>query len=63
MAKIKLNLSSLTIPQKLAKAQQIVTAVGEVATFATPSPPLDTLYHRVLYVKSYWRLDGGTGGT
>ena len=43
MAKIKLNLSSLTIPQKLAKAQQIVTAVGEVATFATPSPPLASI--------------------
>ena len=40
MAKIKLNLSTLSIPQKLGKAQQIVAALTGNASFATPSPGL-----------------------
>jgi hypothetical protein len=40
MAKIKLNLSTLSIPQKLAKAQQIIAALTGNASFATPSPGL-----------------------
>jgi len=40
MAKIKLNLSSLSIPEKLGKAQQIVAALTGNANFATPSPSL-----------------------
>lgn len=40
MAKIRLNLSTLSIPQKLAKAQQIVTALTGNGSFATPSPAL-----------------------
>jgi hypothetical protein len=40
MAKIKLNLSTLSIPHKLGKAQQIVAALTGNASFATPSPSL-----------------------
>jgi hypothetical protein len=40
MSKIKLNLSSLTVPQKLAKAQQIVSALTGNGSFPTPSPAL-----------------------
>jgi hypothetical protein len=40
MAKIKLNISTLAIPQKLGKAQQIVAALTGNASFATPSPSL-----------------------
>jgi Fibronectin type III domain len=43
MPKIKLNLSSLSIPQKLAKAQQIVAALTGNAGFSTPSPALATI--------------------
>lgn len=40
MPKIKLNLSSLSIPQKIAKAQQIVTALTGNVSFPTPAPAL-----------------------
>jgi hypothetical protein len=40
MAKIRLNLRSLTIPQKVAKAQQIVTSLTGNTSFPTPSPAL-----------------------
>ncbi len=40
MAKIRLNLRSLTIPQKVAKAQQIVTSLTGNVSFPTPSPAL-----------------------
>lgn len=40
MAKIRLNLSRLTIPEKIAKAQQIVTALTGNTSFPTPSPSL-----------------------
>jgi len=40
MAKIKLNLSRLSVPEKIARAQQIVTALTGNADFASPQPPL-----------------------
>ncbi len=40
MAKIRLNFSRLPVPQKIAKAQQIVTAITGNANFPTPSPVL-----------------------
>ena len=40
MPKIKLNLSSLSIPQKIAKAQQIIAALTGNTSFPTPSPAL-----------------------
>lgn len=41
MAKTRLNLSSLTIPEKIAKAEQIVTGMTtNLARFHTPSPTL-----------------------
>jgi len=40
MAKIKLNLSTLSIPEKLGKAQQIVAALTGNVSFPTPSPSL-----------------------
>ncbi|HMH42776.1 MAG TPA: fibronectin type III domain-containing protein [Pyrinomonadaceae bacterium] len=43
MSKIRLNLSKLTIPQKLAKAQQIITALTGNAGFPTPSPTLSNI--------------------
>ena len=43
MAKIKLNLSRLPLPEKIHKAKQIVTAMTGNANFPTPVPPLATL--------------------
>jgi hypothetical protein len=43
MAKIKLNLSTLSIPEKLGKAQQIAAALTGNASFATPSPSLSNI--------------------
>jgi hypothetical protein len=40
MGRIKLNLKSLSIPEKLARAQQIVTALTGNAHFPTPHPTL-----------------------
>jgi hypothetical protein len=40
MPKIKLNLSKLTVPEKLAKAEQIVLKMTGNANFPTPSPSL-----------------------
>lgn len=40
MAKIRLNLSGLSIPQKLAKVQQIITALTGNTSFPTPTPTL-----------------------
>ena len=40
MSRIKLNFRRLTIPEKIAKAQQIVTALTGNASFPTPSPAL-----------------------
>jgi hypothetical protein len=42
MSKIKLNLSSLTIPQKLAKAELITSSLTGNASFPTPPPALAT---------------------
>ena len=40
MARIRLNLNRLTVTEKIAKGRQIVTAMNNNTTFATPSPPL-----------------------
>jgi hypothetical protein len=40
MSKIKLNLRSLSIPEKIARAQQIVAALTGNPNFAAPHPPL-----------------------
>lgn len=40
MARIKLNLRSLSIPEKLARAQQIVRALTGNTNFNSPHPPL-----------------------
>jgi hypothetical protein len=40
MARIKLNLRNLSIPEKLARAQQIVTALTGNSNFTSPHPPL-----------------------
>src|SRR5437762_2401989 len=40
MPKIKLNLSALTVPEKIAKARQIVTKMTGNAHFPTPTPNL-----------------------
>jgi len=40
MPKIKLNLSKLSVPEKLAKAEQIVLKMTGNASFPTPSPSL-----------------------
>jgi len=43
MPKIKLNLSNLSIPQKVSKAQQIVAALTAHGSFTAPSPSLATI--------------------
>jgi len=43
MAKIRLNLSGLSTAQKLAKAEQVVTAMTGNTNFPTPTPPLSTI--------------------
>lgn len=40
MARIKLNLRSLSVTEKIAKGRQIVAALTNNASFPTPSPPL-----------------------
>ena len=40
MSKIKLNLRSLSIPEKIARSQQIVTALTGNPNFTAPHPPL-----------------------
>ena len=40
MAKIKLNLKSLSTPEKIARARQIVTALTGNKDFTTPNPSL-----------------------
>lgn len=40
MAKIKLNFGNLSIPEKIARARQMVTALTGNADFASPQPPL-----------------------
>ena len=40
MSKIKLNLRSLNIPEKIARAQQIVAALTDNTNFTAPHPPL-----------------------
>jgi len=43
MAQIKLNFSRLSIPEKIARARQIVTAMTGNARFTTPQPPLASI--------------------
>jgi len=40
MARIRLNLKSLSITDKIAKGRQIVTAMTNNTNFPTPTPPL-----------------------
>ena len=40
MSRIKLSLASMTIPEKIARSQQIVTALTGNSHFPTPHPPL-----------------------
>ncbi|HEY0323744.1 MAG TPA: hypothetical protein VGC66_22520 [Pyrinomonadaceae bacterium] len=40
MAKVKLNLRELSVPEKIARAQQIVTALTGNTNFPTPQPAL-----------------------
>ena len=40
MPRIRLNLKSLTVTEKIAKGRQIVTAMTNNASFPTPTPPL-----------------------
>ena len=41
MPRIRLNLKSLTVTEKIAKGRQIVTAMTNNASFPTPTPPLN----------------------
>jgi Fibronectin type III domain len=43
MAQIKLNFSRLSIPEKIARARQIVTAMTGNAHFTAPQPPLTSI--------------------
>jgi hypothetical protein len=43
MGKIKLNFRNLPVPEKVSRAQQIVTAVSGNDAFTTPSPTLPTI--------------------
>jgi hypothetical protein len=43
MAKVKLNFRRLSVPEKIAKARQIVTALTGNANFPNPHPPLDAI--------------------
>ena len=40
MSKIKLNLRSLSVPEKIGKGRQIVASMTNNSSFATPHPPL-----------------------
>lgn len=40
MARIKLNLRNLSVPEKIAKGRQIVNAMNNNSRFANPNPPL-----------------------
>ena len=40
MARVRLNLSKLTITEKIARGRQIVTAMTNNASFPNPHPPL-----------------------
>jgi hypothetical protein len=43
MAQIKLKFSRLSIPERIARARQIVTAMTGTAHFTTPQPPLSVI--------------------
>src|SRR5947208_8541597 len=43
MSKIKLNLANLTIPEKTARAQRIVSALTGNANFTSPQPSLTSV--------------------
>jgi hypothetical protein len=43
MAKARLNFRRLSVPEKIAKAKQIVTSLTGNPNFPNPSPPLATM--------------------
>jgi len=43
MARIRLNLGRLTVPEKVAKAQQIINSLTANSSFPNPSPPLTAI--------------------
>jgi hypothetical protein len=43
MARIRLNLRNLSVPAKIAKGRQIVTAMTDNKNFANPTPPLNDI--------------------
>ena len=43
MGRVRLNLKSLTVTDKIAKARQIITAMTDHASFPNPSPALTNL--------------------
>src|ERR1043166_1717179 len=47
MARIRLNLKNLTIPEKLAKGRQIVSAMTSNSSFPKPTPPLPDVTARL----------------
>ena len=47
MARIRLNLKNLTIPEKLAKGRQIVSAMTSNSSFPNPTPPLPDVTARL----------------
>ena len=47
MARIRLNLKNLTIPEKLAKGRQIVMAMTNNTSFPSPTPALTDVTARL----------------
>ena len=43
MAKVKLNFRRLSVPEKIAKARQIINALTGNTNFSNPTPPLATI--------------------
>ena len=63
MAKVKLNLSTLSIPQKIAKAQQIVNSLTGNASFAMPSPSLANIITATNDLSTaYWEAQAARQG-
>ena len=53
MARIRLNLRHLTVPEKLAKGRQIVTAMTNNASFQNPTPALADVTARLDQLESF----------
>ena len=59
MARIRLNLKNLTIPEKIAKGRQIVTAMTNNTSFANPTPALpDVTAHLDQLEKAFGSVQG-----